>query len=101
MIRFSPGLTPISPNLKINMEEVNSFIDRNLSHQATSNKVPGRTHRLQQKGTCAIRSALSWLHGRIGSQLFRQVKPILLKEAIEKVQDVKAKWESTPLLAEN
>lgn len=69
------------------MNDIVAFLTQQL---ATSNKsnliVAGRAHTRQIKGVCAQKAFASWLHGRLGNELYQQFKVFYTIREIERLE---------------
>lgn len=88
-------LEPLLPNSSYDMEEVIKIIEADLLiKDATGipNKYSGDKHRLQQKGTCAMRCLLSWLYTRVGKEQYRKFRPDSLQTSLNLAKEEVRKW---------
>lgn len=69
-----------------NVREVLNFIDKSFLNWDKSNKVKGRTHSVQAKGTCALKCLTSWLHERLGEHYY-PFKEFASKKALVNMQE--------------
>ena len=72
---------PIPSRMADIVQDVSNYFSRFPSVQLNK----GRDHKLQKKGSCAVKSLTSWLHERLGDQIWRDFKTFFTKREMQKI----------------
>ena len=76
------------------MDDVNSRI-ATFFQELNILETKGTTHKLQNKGVCAVKSITCWLHQRMGDQLWRDFKVYYTEKELGKIDEIQEKYRET------
>ncbi|CUI16068.1 hypothetical protein PNK_0437 [Candidatus Protochlamydia naegleriophila] len=78
-----------SSNTDHSMDKVVEFLDQQLATPNKSNLIAaGRSHTRQKKGVCAQKSFATWLHTRLGNELYQRFKVFYTAKEIERLEQL-------------